>query len=149
MKLFKYPHLFIKAFNATKREMLVSVLILIVVTLFLALGLYLAEARVNPDFSYGDALVWNFVKYVDDPAEMTSAPVTLLGKIFGTLVGLMNVAIFAVPAGLVGSGLIDAMEETRQEKKIAKASGQLHKRFRRIAQSSRSMTAVRAAPRKP
>lgn len=115
--------------------MLVSVVILIVVSLFLALGLYLAEVRVNPDFGYGDALLWNFVKYVDDPAEMTSAPVTLLGKIFGTLVGLINVAIFAVPAGLVGSGLIDAMEETRHEKKIAEASVQLHKRFRRIAQS--------------
>ena len=135
MKLFKYPHLFAKAFDATKREMLVSVVILIVVSLFLALGLYLAEVRVNPDFGYGDALLWNFVKYVDDPAEMTSAPVTLLGKIFGTLVGLINVAIFAVPAGLVGSGLIDAMEETRHEKKIAEASVQLHKRFRRIAQS--------------
>ena len=135
MKLFKYPHLFVKAFDATKREMLVSVVILIVVSLFLALGLYLAEVRVNPDFGYGDALLWNFVKYVDDPAEMTSAPVTLLGKIFGTLVGLINVAIFAVPAGLVGSGLIDAMEETRHEKKIAEASVQLHKRFRRIAQS--------------
>lgn len=135
MKLFKYHHLFAKAFDATKREMLVSVVILIVVSLFLALGLYLAEVRVNPDFGYGDALLWNFVKYVDDPAEMTSAPVTLLGKIFGTLVGLINVAIFAVPAGLVGSGLIDAMEETRHEKKIAEASVQLHKRFRRIAQS--------------
>ena len=108
--------------------MLVSVVILIVVSIFLALGLYLAEVRVNPDFGYGDALLWNFVKYVDDPAEMTSAPVTLLGKIFGTLVGLINVAIF-------GSGLIDAMEETRHEKKIAEASVQLHKRFRRIAQS--------------
>ena len=61
--------------------MLVSVVILIVVSIFLALGLYLAEVRVNPDFGYGDALLWNFVKYVDDPAEMTSAPVTLLGKI--------------------------------------------------------------------
>ena len=135
MKLFKYPHLFTKAFDATKREMLVSVVILIMVSLFWALGLYLAEVRVNPDFGYGDALLWNIVKYVDDPAEMTSAPVTLLGKIFGTLVGLINVAIFAVPAGLVGSGLIDAMEESRHEKKIAEASVQLHKRFRRIAQS--------------
>lgn len=75
MKLFKYHHLFAKAFDATKREMLVSVVILIVVSLFLALGLYLAEVRVNPDFGYGDALLWNFVKYVDDPAEIGRAHV--------------------------------------------------------------------------
>lgn len=135
MKILKYLSLFGKAFNATKREMLVSVILLVIITLVLAFGLYVAEVRVNPDFSYGDALLWNFVKYIGDPAEMASAPVTVLGKIFGTLVGLMGVAIFAVPAGLVGSGLIDAMEETRHEKKIAEASEKLHKRFRRVGQS--------------
>lgn len=134
MNILKYPFLFIKAFHATKREMLVSVVILIIITLLLAYGLYYAEARVRSDFSYFDALVWNFVKYVEDPAEVATGLVTTAGKVFGTLVGVMGVAIFAVPAGLVGSGLIDAMEETRQEKKIEEASVRLHKRFRRIAQ---------------
>lgn len=135
MLLLKYPNLFIKAFKATRREMLVSVVILVIVTLLLAIGLWLAEARVNPDFGYGDALLWDVVKYVEDPAEMTNAPVTLLGKIFGTLVGLMSIAVFAVPAGLVGSGLIDAMEESRHEQKIAESCVRLHKRFRRVEQS--------------
>ena len=135
MRIFKYPSLFIKAFNATKREMLVSVIILILVTFVLAFGLYIAEVRVRLEYSFWDAMVWNFVKYVGDPAEMASAPITLWGQIFGTLVGLMAVAIFAVPAGLVGSGLIEAMEETRQEKKIDDACVQLHKRFRRVAQT--------------
>ena len=134
MKVFKYPFLFLKAFRATKREMLVSVVILIIITLLLAYGLYYAEARVRSDFSYFDALVWNFVKYVEDPAEVATGLVTTAGKVFGTLVGVMGVAIFAVPAGLVGSGLIDAMKETRHEKKIEEASVRLHKRFRRIAQ---------------
>lgn len=135
MKLFKYLSLFVKAFNATKREMLVSVIILVLLTFILAAGMFLAESRVNPDFSYWDALVWHFVKYVDDPSEIASAPVTTLGKVLGTIEGLINVAIFAVPAGLVGSGLIDAMDETRHEKKIAEASVKLHKRFRRAVQS--------------
>ena len=115
MNILKYPFLFIKAFHATKREMLVSVVILVIVTFILATFMYFAEARVRSDFSYFDALVWNFVKYVEDPAEVATGLVTTAGKVFGTLVGVMGVAIFAVPAGLVGSGLIDAMEETRQE----------------------------------
>lgn len=135
MKVFKYPYLFVKAFNATKREMLVSMIILVLLTFILAAGMYLAESRVNLDFSYWDALVWHFVKYVDDPSEIASAPVTTLGKVLGTIEGLINVAIFAVPAGLVGSGLINAMDETRHEKKIAEASVKLHKRFRRVGQS--------------
>ncbi len=73
MKILKYLSLFGKAFNATKREMLVSVILLVIITLVLAFGLYVAEVRVNPDFSYGDALLWNFVKYIGDPAEMASA----------------------------------------------------------------------------
>ena len=60
MRIFKYPSLFIKAFNATKREMLVSVIILILVTFVLAFGLYIAEVRVRLEYSFWDAMVWNF-----------------------------------------------------------------------------------------
>ena len=60
--------------------MLVSVVILIIVTFVLAFGLYLAEVRVRPKYSFWDAMVWNFVKYVGDPAEYASAPITLQGK---------------------------------------------------------------------
>ena len=98
--------------------------------------MWIAEHSANTAYNYGDALIWVITKYVDDPADITIAPVTILGQIVGTLVGFLGVAIFAVPAGLLGTGLLDAMSETKHEDKVNKNSERLHKRFRRIAQSS-------------
>jgi voltage-gated potassium channel len=128
--------LFVKAYRITRREIWVSVYLLAIVTFIFATLLYLAEHSVSADYSFCDALVWTFVKYVEDPADIASAPVTLVGKIIGTLVGVLGIAIFAVPAGLIGSGLMDAMANGRREETTEKNSVLLHKRFRRIAQSA-------------
>lgn len=123
--------LFHKAFLATRRQIGVSVLYLTVITFVLAIFLWWAESRVQEDFTFWDGLLWPFVKYVGDPAEIGEAPLTVVGKIIGTLVGVLGVAIFAVPAGLVGSGLIDAMDEEKREKELEELRKRIHKAFRR------------------
>ena len=129
-------HLFKKAFIATRREIVASMTILIMITAIFAVVMWIAEFRVNEEFSIWDALVWIIVKYVDDPADVATAPVTLMGQFVGTMVGILGIAIFAVPAGLVGSGLLDAMADDKREETVHKNSVLLHKRFRRISQSS-------------
>lgn len=98
----------------------VSLLILIFIAVILAGLMCYAESVVNPAYSYWDALIWIFVKFVDDPAEMVVAPVTLFGQIVGTLVGFVGIALFAVPAGLIGSGFMDAMRESKRKKELKK-----------------------------
>ena len=137
MKLPNGFKLFKSAYNATKHQIWVSVFLLVIVTVIFAILMCLGEKTANSDYSFWDALVWTFVQYVDDPADIaTSAPITLFGKIVGTLVGVLGIAIFAVPAGLIGSGLLDAMDEEKKEESVKKNSVSLHKRFRRIAQSA-------------
>ena len=77
---------------------------LALVTMLFAIALFIAEHSACPDYSFWDALVWTFVKYVEDPADIVSPPVTVLGQVIGTLVGVLGIAIFAVPAGFIGSG---------------------------------------------
>ena len=123
--------LFGEAYENTKRQMLTSVVILIVITLFVALLMWWAECGKNPEFGFVDALVWNFVKYVGDPAEVGEPPITGLGKFMGTLVGVLGIAIFAVPAGLIGSGLIDAMNDEKRENELQELRGRIRKAFLR------------------
>ena len=123
--------LFGRAFRATRREIWVSLKVLAVVTLLFALAMYIAEHYQNPEFSFWDALVWTFVKYVEDPADIAEAPVTVVGKIVGTLVGVLGIAIFAVPAGLIGSGLMDAMADEKREKELQDYRHRMRKSFRR------------------
>lgn len=113
VRLFHNFGLLYRAFVATRREASVSVMILLFVTLIFSIVLWIAEHAANPDYSLWDALVWVVVKYVEDPADVVVAPVTVLGQIIGTLVGILGIAIFAVPAGLIGSGLLDTMAEER------------------------------------
>lgn len=124
------------AFLSMRREMLASLTVLFCVTIFFTIALWIAESCHNSEYSIIDAFVWTVVKYVEDPADVTMAPQTIVGQIIGTMVGILGIAIFAVPAGLIGSGLINAMEQEEEEKKTHKNSVSLHKLFRRIPQPS-------------
>lgn len=128
--------LFKTAFVNTRRQIYVSGIFLIAITFVLTVIMYLAENRVQPDFSFWDAFIWPYEKYVGDPAEIGEAPVTIIGKIIGTLVGIMGVAIFAVPAGLIGSGLTDAMDEEKRDKELNGFRRRMQKAFRRNSNKS-------------
>jgi voltage-gated potassium channel len=125
--------LFAKAFRATYHQIWVSGIILLLVTAVFAIALFFAEHSASSDYSFWDALVWTFVKYVEDPADIVSPPVTVLGQVIGTLVGVLGIAIFAVPAGLIGSGLMEAMDENKREKELDEYYGRVRKAFRRNA----------------
>ena len=123
--------LFAKAFRATYHQIWVSGIVLALVTVLFAIALFIAEHSASPDYSFWDALVWTFVKYVEDPADIVSPPVTVLGQVIGTLVGVLGIAIFAVPAGLIGSGLMEAMDENKREKELDEYYDRVRKTFRR------------------
>ena len=78
-KVFSGFQLFSKAYRATQHEIGVSLKMLFIVTLCFAVLLYLAESTLNADYTFWDALVWTFVKYVDDPADISTPPVTIIG----------------------------------------------------------------------
>lgn len=124
--------LFKTAFANTRRQVYVSGLLLVAFTCVLSFVLYLAESSVNPNFSFWDAFIWPYEKYVGDPGKVVDEPlISPIAKIVGTLVGIMGVAIFAVPAGLIGSGLTDAMDEEKREQELQGFRQRMRKAFRR------------------
>ena len=130
--------LFKTAFRNTRRQIFVSGIFLVAITCVLTIILYLAESRVDPEFSFWDAFIWPYEKYLGDPGKVVDDPLmSPIGKFIGTLVGIMGVAIFAVPAGLIGSGLTDAMDEEKREKELFTFRRRMQKAFRR--QSNKSL----------
>ena len=116
----------------TRRQIYVSGIFLVAITCVLTVILYLAESRVDPDFSFWDAIIWPYEKYLGDPGKVVDDPLmSPIGKLIGTLVGIMGVAIFAVPAGLIGSGLTDAMDEEKREDELDGFRRRMQKAFRR------------------
>lgn len=122
--------LFGRAFSRTRREMWISLQALGAITLLLSVMLFWTENKANPDFSFIDALVWAFVKFVDDPADIVEAPQTICGQIIGTLTGIVGIAIVAIPAGLIGSGFMEVMDEEKRTLQLADIRLRLEKAFR-------------------
>ena len=107
---------------------------------------WLAESRVDPNFSFWDAFIWPYEKYLGDPGKVVDDPlISPIGKLIATLVGIMGVAIFAVPAGLIGSGLTDAMDEEKREKELEEFRARMRKSFRRVLNKK---TQYRVVPRR-
>lgn len=126
--------LFKTAFRNTRRQICVSGVFLVAITCVLTVILYLAESRVDSDFGLWDAIIWPYEKYLGDPGKVVDDPLmSPIGKFIGTLVGIMGVAIFAVPAGLIGSGLTDAMDEEKREDELNGFRRRMQKAFRRSA----------------
>ena len=131
--------LFFKAFGNTKHEMWISVQVLMVITILLSIILYVVEHLAQPEVYHNvwDSVLWSFMQYIGDPGHFTDyEPITVVGRIIAALIGIIGIAIFAVPAGLIGSGFMDAIAEEKKERQLIEASVILHKRFRRTGQAS-------------
>ena len=98
--------------------------VLLVITVVLAFLYYIFEGIGQPEH-YGGALglvksfVWAFLQYIGMLDEIAGpVPVTAVGKVIAVIIGLLNILIIAIPAGMIGSNYADAMAEDRQNEEI-------------------------------
>ena len=120
---------FKKAFLNTRREMFISLLVLVVTTLFLSVIFYICENVVQPEVfsNYGDVIAWAFSRYVDGgDGVFEGGPATYTGRSIAFLLGLIGIAIVAIPAGLIGSGFIEAIEEEKKAKTNAENAKRIY-----------------------
>ena len=74
-------------------------------------GVYFAENEVQPDkFSSIFASMWWAVATLTTVGYGDIFPITLMGKIFGSIAAIFGVGLFAIPAGLLASGFSDDSE---------------------------------------
>ena len=137
LRVFRYMHSFRllqTAISSKTKEMWVSLQFLVIVTLMLSFVLFFYEHSAQPEvydngFKSG---VWAFAQYVGDPGGFAETPpITTVGRIIACIIGLLGIALFAVPAGLIGAGFSEAMDDEKRETKIKKDIKKLHVAFER------------------
>ena len=119
-------------FREKKRELIVSMQFLLVITLILSLILYFCEHEAQPDvYDNGfSSVLWAFGQYIGDPGGFAeNPPITGLGKAIACIVGLLGIAIVAVPAGILGAGFTEAIEHERDNEKLKAYQEKLHNSF--------------------
>lgn len=137
IRVFRYMHSFKllqRAFASKTKEMIISLQFLVIVTLMLSFVLYFYEHNAQPDV-YNNGLksvLWAFTQYIGDPGGFADTPpVTFAGRFIASIIGLLGIALFAVPAGLIGSGFSEAMENEKYENNIKQNTEKLKKAFER------------------
>ncbi len=76
--------------------------------------MYLVEGHVQPDhFSSIPAAMWWGVSTMTTVGYGDVYPVTALGKLLGAVVSLVGMGLFALPAGILGSGFIEDIQKRR------------------------------------
>ena len=134
-RVFRYMHSFrllSAAIRSKRSELWVSLQFLGIVTFILSFILYFVEHAVQPEvYTNGwDSVVWAFLQYVGDPGGFADyPPITVAGQVIAVLVGVLGIAIFAVPAGLIGSGFTEVMEDEAKIEKLKENARRINEFF--------------------
>ena len=136
-RVFRYMRSFkllTKAFQSKKEELWVSVQFLTIVTVILSFVLFFYEHQAQPEV-YDNGIVsvvWAFAQYIGDPGGFAETPpITMVGRLIACIIGVLGIAIFAVPAGLIGAGFTEAMADDKKERVIAENRKRLQSAFER------------------
>lgn len=124
-----------KVIIAKKQELSISLMFLCILTVILSFLLYYAEHDAQPELCENgwQTLVWAFAKYLGDPGKIADFPLaTVGGQVIASIVELLGIAIFAVPAGLIGSGFVEVLEDERHSEALDQNKLKLHNAFERV-----------------
>jgi hypothetical protein len=82
--------------------------------------------------SITDVFIWSLGKYTGDYGSIAEmVPVSAAGKWIATVNGLLGIALFAIPAGLLASAFIDQLAENKKSQEIRERFEKLQDFFTR------------------
>lgn len=118
-----------------KAEIFVSLQAVTVITIILSVIMYEIESAANSKHftDIPKTLAWSISKFIHDAGGYGDfEPVTAYGQIIATIIGILGIAIFAIPAGLIASGFLHELEEEKKRKDIDTKRERLGKAFREV-----------------
>lgn len=93
-----------------RKEMYLVATVLIIVLIMISSLMYYVEKEAQPEaFSSIPAAMWWGMVTLTTIGYGDVFPITTLGKFFGILVAMLGIGMFALPAGILSSGFIEAI----------------------------------------
>jgi voltage-gated potassium channel len=100
-----------------KEELLVTLMVGILLMVIASTLIYSAEHDAQPDkFSSIISSMWWAVITLATVGYGDVYPITPLGKFFGAIVALVGIGLFALPAGIIGSGFVEELQKKKVHK---------------------------------
>lgn len=104
-----------------KREELILALSLMLLLLILSASLmYYCENEAQPEaFPNIPATMWWAVATLTTVGYGDVYPITPIGKLLGSVIAILGIGMFALPAGLLGAGFVEEIQKRKQGPKMA------------------------------
>jgi hypothetical protein len=134
LRYFPSVELMVNGLKNKKSILLISLQSIFFLALLLSIALFYWEHKSeNSEFtSISQALLWSLAKFIGDIGGYGDfVPVTFVGKVLATLNGILGIAIFAIPAGIIGSGFVEEIEKRQKEKEALEHIGLVKSVFER------------------
>ncbi len=107
-----------RVLKAKKEELYIAVFAIFIILTLSSSLLYYVENEAQPGaFSSIPSAMWWGVATLTTVGYGDIYPITSLGKIFGSIISLLGIGLFALPAGILSAGFV---EEIRKSKKSNK-----------------------------
>ena len=101
-------------FKAKKEELVIGMFVVVVLLVFAASFMYVVEHEAQPDvFSSIPASMWWGVATLTTVGYGDVYPVTPFGKVFGAIIAILGIGLFAVPAGILASAFAEEMQRRK------------------------------------
>ena len=115
-----------KVLQSKAMELATVVIVLAVMLVLASSMMFYAEHRAQPDdfASIPEAMWWSIITLTTVGYGDVS-PVTPLGKVMAGIIAVMGIGMFALPAGILGSGFLDEIQKRNQEPRFCPHCGLL------------------------
>jgi len=135
----KSQNLVINAIRNKGKELILSIQIVFFLTVILSAIMYQIEKTVQPE-NFGDiidAFLWSLSKFIGGIGGYGDfTPITLWGQFIATVVGILGIALFAIPAGIIGAGFVEEIENLKNDEDLKAKNNILLAAFNNETQAS-------------
>lgn len=97
-------------------DLLAVLFFMLLMVLFLSLLLFAAEHDSQPDqFPNAVASLWWAIETFTKAGARNAFPVTVFGRILGSVISVLGVCLIAIPTGIISSGLIEHINKRKSD----------------------------------
>jgi len=102
-----------------REELLCTLFLLVLLLLFSSSLMYYVEGEAQPNaFSSIPMAMWWGVATLTTVGYGDVYPVTAIGKMLGSVIAVLGIGLFALPAGLIGGAYLEEVEERKNRKRL-------------------------------
>ena len=110
--------LFGRVFNAKKIELLTAVFVILTLLIASSSLLYYVEHEAQPDkFKNIPEAMWWGVITLTTVGYGDIFPITPWGKVFASIIALLGIGLFALPAGILSGGFVEEIKGKKSTQK--------------------------------